>query len=844
MIQKHAVTVAVGALGTLLLLFPYFATATETYLAPRNTEVPFPYLAGDTRTWSILTQPLPAGGRMTFVAMQDGETLAQGNALNLPGLHVDLAQNRYLRIAAESDAPDSTFQLDIHLALPGGTLESQTVTVQPGPPARPLSYLADFGDDLIRIFNADGTWRPVTKDAFDQYFRRCQLHGVDRLILWLSPMPYITDPENYAPEDWARYEAQARALNESPEFQQLISERLKGAEAGHWGKHISWDWIRQLNAYRLLRDFGPMLSQSAVEHGIRLTASFRPFEPALTKYYELPTFDESGAYLWGFLPMATPPINYQTEATSFAHYRTILKEMGHEDKGRIGRITVPGVETADAFLARFTTGGDNLRIEASDYPPLMADSLVLQRQPDGQFKLVKYSAFSEAAARHRTPLSGFQVRAEGDAVHIDGLDVPFETRYLILSNPAGAEEALDFPTLAPVSLYARAGNRLGRENVYWVLDDDPAMVAVTRVPGIPPTGSQATDFNATETGYRHLFGQGEARTALRGRLLVIDLGAPWSVEMQDLNRPHLRETVVKEMKTLLDLPAFDELFVNTRSHIQLAAYQADGEAGIQPLVNYREIRQGYTHLGIDRAYGPIALAADPVLREWAADPAQVEKITTWQPGEWQGDCQSPDSPFRWRYARNRAVADGVRALLHDFEAAFPGVRTRAVIPMGAESARRTRDAIAALERPDGTPYGAYGGVWSTINHIHSIGEGMAMVDLSGLNTEPVLFGVRDVPDMAPFRVHLQESFRDLAGNRGSSFTGPRSFFFEAQYTLRRQDYEVARAKREELICEVLSHKQEVDEVILYEAADWLYYLPFSDRDLSGNYFVEHCGSAK
>ena len=77
-----------------------------------------------------------------------------------------------------------------------------------------MSYLADFGDDLIRIFNntGDGSWLPVTKDAFDQYFRRCQLHGVDRLILWLSPMPYITDPENYAPEDWARYEAQAKAL--------------------------------------------------------------------------------------------------------------------------------------------------------------------------------------------------------------------------------------------------------------------------------------------------------------------------------------------------------------------------------------------------------------------------------------------------------------------------------------------------------------------------------------------------------------------------------------------------------------------------------------------------------
>ena len=843
MIRTNLIRIALFAVGALFLVLAPASRAAEPYLAPRNTEVPFPYLAGSTRTWPILTSPIPVGGRMTFMAKVGEDTLAQGNVLTLPGLRVDLAEDRYLRVAAEPDAPETTIELEMSLALPGGDLEYQTITIQPGPPARPLSYLADFGDDLIRIFNApDGTWRPVTKDAFDQYFRRCQLHGVNRLILWLSPMPYITDPANYAPEDWARYEAQARALNESPAFQQLIAARLKGAEEGHWGKHISWDWVRQLNAYRLMRDFGPMLSRSAEEHGIRLAASFRPFEPALTKYYEIPTFDEHGAYLWGFLPMATPPINYQTAQTSFAHYRTILRAMGHEDKGRLGRITVPGVENAEAFLARFNAAGDNLRIEASDYPPLVEDSLVLQRQPDGQFALVKFADFSEEAAQRCTPLSGFEIRAEGDAVHIDNLDVPFETRYLVLSNPAGAEDALDFPTLAPVALYARAGNRLGRENVYWVLDGDPAMAAATRVPGIPASGEQATDFNATETGYRHLYGQGAARTPLRGHQLVIDLGAPYSVEMMDLNQPAMRENVVREMKTLLDLPAFDELFINTRSHVQLAAYQGDGEEGIQPLVHYRENRKGYSHLGIDRAYAPLALAEDPVLRAWAADPAQVEKITTWQPGEWQGQAQSPESPYRWRYARNQSVADGVRALLHDLEAAFPGVRTRAVIPMGAESVQRVKDTIATLQRPDGTLYGPNdnGGVWSTINHIESIGEGMAMLDLTGLNTEPVLFGIRDVPPMAPFRVHLQESIRDLADNRSSSFRGPRSFFFEAQYTLRRQDYDTARAEREALICEVLSHEGEVGEVILYEAADWLYYLPFSDRDLSGNYFVERC----
>jgi len=829
------------SLLVLCALLPGIASADPSYLAPRNTEVPFPYLAGATRSWPILQENFPVGARMTFVAKRDGLTLAQGNVFTLPGLRVELNREQQLSIVAEATAAEAPFDLDVSLALPGGDVEAQTLRIQPGPPKRPLSYYADFGDDLIRIFNApDGTWRPVTKDAFDQYFRRCQLQGIDRLILWLSPMPYVTDPANYPEEDWARYEAQARALNESEAFKSLVTERLKGAEKGEWGLHISWDWIRQLNAYRLMRDFGPMLSRSAEQHRVRLTVSFRPFEPALTKYYELPSFDENGAYLWGFLPMATPVINYRTSETGFAHYRTILQKMGHEEKGRIGSIRIAGVEGAEVFLQRFNATGDNLRIVASDYPPLLEDSLVLQRQEDGRFELVKFSAFAEQAEARLTPVTGFTLRAENGAVHIEGLNVPIETRYLILSNPADAQEALDFPTMAPVDLFARAGNRIGRENVYWVLDDDPAMASATRVPGIPVSGNQATEFNATETGYRHLYQQRAARMALRGKRLVIDLGAPYSVEMMDLNQPLMRQNAVKELKTLVDLPAFDEIFINTRSHVQLSAYQGDGEEGIQPLAHYRENRKPYNHLGIDRAYAPIAVADDPVLKQWAADPARVEKITTWQPGEWEGDCQREDSPYRWRYARNRAVADGVRTFLQELETAFPETRIRAVIPMGEESAAAVRTEIAPLMRPDGTPYGPNdnGGVWSTINHIHSIGEGMAMLDLTGLRTEPVLFGIRDVPPEGPFDVHLRGSFHDLSENRGSRFRGPRSFFYEAQYTLRRQDYDVARRERESLILRVLSHKSEINEVILYEAADWLYFLPFGDLALSGHGFLD------
>ena len=40
---------------------------------------------------------------------------------------------------------------------------------------------------------------------------------------------------------------------------------------------------------------------------------------------------------------------------------------------------------------------------------------------------------------------------------------------------------------------------------------------------------------------------------------------------------------------------------------------------------------------------------------------------------------------------------------------------------------------------------------------------------------------------------------------------------------------------------LLSQRQEIDEVILYEAADWLYFLPLADADLCGHGFIDRCG---
>ncbi len=831
-----------------ILLVGKVRAADTSYLASRNEEVPFPYLLQGTRSWPILRHALPRGSQINFTAKVDGKVLATGTTLDLGAIAVSIDNNQKLNIVAKGRDVLLSFTLELQLTLPDGSSERQTLSVVPAPPKRPLSYLADFGDDLIYIFNTpfrsrddNNGWAPVTKDAFDQYFRRCQLQGIDRLIMWMSPMPYISDSANYAPEDFIRYKAQVTAMIESPIFNELINHRRKTQQ------HIPWDWVRQLNIYRLMRDFGSVLSQSAVDHGIRLTASFRPFETALTKYYELPVFDEEGNYLWGFLPMATPIINYNTSQTAFAHYRTILEKMGESEKGKIGRISISDVTNAEAFLKRYLTRGDNLRIVASNYPPLRSHSLVLRRKKGNtRFELEKFGDFAAQANDKLKLVTDYKVTVEDDVVCINNINISSNFRYLILSNPAEADEALDFPTFEPVQLFAKAGNAIGRENIYWVLDSEDSLASRTRVPGIPIPNVEdiATEFNTTEDSYNHLYKKENVRTPLKNCLLVIDLGAPYSVEMLDLNQPAMRDNIVKEMKTMLDLPAFDELFVNTRSHVSLSAYQADGKEGIKPLVYYRQNRIGYQQLGIDRAYAPLTVVNDSILRRWAGDPKLVERITTWQLGEWDRHCQQEDSPYRWRYARNKAVVQGVRLLLEDFEAAFPHVRTRVVIPLNEASAGRVADRIAALPQPEGASNSRNnsGGIWSTINYIRSIGEGMAMLDLTGLKTEPVFFGVRDIPDPSAFDIFFDESIRDFSSNRGSQFRGPRSFFFEAQYTLRRpaKDYEPARKKREELICKILSFKEDVKEVILYEACDWLYKLPFSDPDLSGNYFIERC----
>lgn len=819
-------------LSSLLLLILAPAVDDEDavrILSPRNLEAPFCYVAGGSRTWPVFSGELSPQEQLALTARQDNRVLAEGQELRFSDLHVTLSRTGVLRVQAPEDATIA-FDLGLEVRREGKAIDRQPLTVRRAPPNHPISYIADLVDDLIRIFWDSKARRflAVKKDGFDQYFRRLQAQGITRLVVWQSPFPLLTESTNFNDEDWHRFKLQAQAILDSEELTagMRTNSRLK-----------NYQWLRLLMMLRLREDFGHIFTQSAADHGIKLTASFRPFEAALTKYYEVPAFDSDGTYLWGFLPLASPVVNYHPNQVGFAHYREILRRMEKDDQAELSTIEIAGIRDATKIARRFAEGNVDLMLLASHFPPLDDTSFVLVRGPDGTFKLQRYESIRGKAESRRQRVDGVRFRVdESEQLVIEGVRLPRSHRYLILTSASELGESIKMPVELDVTLRAQAGNKLARANVYCSLAAATDEARLTCAAGIPADGTYRTGFQAIENGIDFFRRNGERTWQLGEGDLVIDMGADWSVEMVDFNRTAAREYVVRQVRTVLAHDAYDEIFVNTRSHTQLAGSTADGVDGVRPMTHYRLHGKNYYHYGIDRAYAPISLAEDPVLRSLANDAKSVERITTWQRGEWQGPCQSPDSEYLWRYRRNRAVAQGVRALLEDLEREFPGVHIRAVVPQSESVIESVQAELATMRKPDGTVYGSeyYRHIWGSLNYIPAIGEGMAMVDLSGLSVEPTFLGVRYLPDQGPLELFVNQYIDDLANNRGSRFHGPRSFIYEAQYTLRAADRDAARKRREEIMRYLLSRKDDISEVLLYEAADWTYYLPLSDPDVHGH----------
>lgn len=820
-------------------------SATLAKLDPNNSRVPFCFLADGRRSWRVLTGPVSDGQRVELKLSQGEKIIAQETQINELGLAIQVSIGGRLEVTASRDATRDPLRLQLTLISEGRAPETQECVLRVAPPARPIGYVSDLVDDLIHTFYdaAAKRFQPISPGTFDQYFRRLQAHGVHRLIVWHSPFPFFTRPEDHDPVHWQQYAAQAKAIIESETLDRVLATHPSLP---------SWMWMKFVLALRLNPDAGPMFVRSAAEHGIALTASFEPFESALTKYYELPAFDVGGKFLWGFLPLATPLVNYRHDEVCFEHYRKIFDRMGLAEKGRLGVIELPGINNVDELISKYgPTGG--FELHSSPIPPIASDSFVLLRQPSGDFRLVAARDIPNLAELNRQKLADFELTKGDDGTpQLGGINVNVGQRFLVLSHTNANELGPGLDRDVPVRLRSQAMNRLLRETIYWDIDESLPGGAESRIAGITSDGEYRAVFQACQNSITRLMNHAGA-VSFAGRRVVIDLGADSSVEMLDFQQRAARQMAVNQLRTLLGYrsagdpfagqaqmkPVYDEIFINTRSHVDLATSYADGADGIQPIAHYYRTKRSYqNHLGMDKAYAPRSVAEEPHLIDLAKH--DVERITTWQHGEWSGPCQNDDSPHVWRLRRNQAVGRGVTLLLQDLEAEFPGTRIRAVIPPRQTMVEQMKKDLEKLPAAGGSPYGReyYSRLAGTNNYIQAIGEGMALVDLHRTNVEPTFLGSGGyLPDMEPLRLYLDRQIEDMADNRGSQFRGPRSYFFEAQFTLRAADQKNARAHRERMILEMLSRKADIREVLLYEATDWLHTLPLDDPDYCSHAFT-------
>ena len=791
-------------------------------LAPRNSEVPFAYVVGSKRSWPIALGDLQKQHKFRLEFRRDGQVVHSGTRLQLRGITVAVNARGELEVVAESGASDR-LALELILEVQGQTT-TQTIQLKPAPPTRPISYISDLVDDLIRIYWDSGSrqWRPFTRDAFDQYFRRLQCQGVARLIVWPSPFPVLADPANYPKQDWQRYVDCSQAILKNETLNQGLRQQ-SGLPP--------WRWLGLLMKLRQDPQIMRQYAASAQRHGIRLSISFRPFEAALTKYYVVPTFDHSGDWLWNFLPSASPATQFHPEAVGFAHYRMLLQGMGQPAAARLETLEISGVPQARELAARFTAGHRDLQLRAAAVAPIDEQSLVLMRDQDGQMRLVPYETIRQTVESRMPLLEGWTLEATGDdSLKLTGLRRPNGLRFLWLESGSTFGATARLPADGHATLRAEAGNKLGRVNSWWALSGDTVEERRTRIVGIPTDGQYRTEFQAIEAAHALLLKRKATHVKLADHRLVFDMGPDWAVETVDFEQPLARREAIAEIATHLALPAYDEIFINTRSHTQLAASMGDGALGVKPIFDYRRARQNYLHLGIDRSAAPRGLAQHVPWIDSLKNAGSVEPLTTWQAGAWAGACPTDAGRYAWRFHRSRSVARGVRRLLVDLEQRFPKTRIRAVLPPRSAVENQVTAALVSLKKPDRGVYGAdfYRHIWGSLNHIPAIGEGMAEVDLSDLRVEPVFLGIRYLPPPGPLKLFVDASVADLKGNRGSRFSGPRSFCYEAQETLRRKDKQATARRREQIIRGLLARSEDIGEVILYEAADWTYYLSLDD----------------
>jgi hypothetical protein len=826
-------------LGLLLAGFALTVALAAQPLTRRNLEAPFCYAPGAERSWPVLSGELHRGAKVSLAALQGGKVVAEsrGRSLRWGDLRTGFGRDGKLRVRSNNPAEKAWFDLRISVQSGGVTVQSQTVQLRAASPNRPIAYYADFGDDLINIFGLGfGGARPplhhqlreggapvgtpatrtagalpvFDKEGFDQYFRRLQCQGVAREILWLSPFSLVTDASAYEPSDWSEFVERANAIVRSPE---IAAIQMKAE------KFSSWGWVRDLMVFRLDRRMHQALSDSAIAHGISLSLSYRPLEQAVSKYYEIPVFDSQGTFLDMYQPLASPAVNAHPDRVGFAHYREVLRQMGRGEEAEPTEIELECAGDPGEFLAAVHAKGHNLRLLAARYAPIQPDSFVLVRQPGGAYDLVPWRAIQAKAERRRQPITGFTVeRGSGNTVRLTGTRIPPDASFLLIDSP-GEGSPLNLDNRHPARLRNRAGLPLGRNVTYFSYPDQLTdELKKTQTGGITADGEFNPVFFAAEAAANQAY-KAAAGQDLRRAVLVIDRGERYATEMVDFTLPQARAGAIREILAVFKYPAFRSLYINSRSHTQLAGDSRDGDDGVQPLAHYNPPRRG-SHLGLDLAYAPRYAGRDEAL---AAAP--LSAIANHSHGEWLGQCQTAAScGHPWRLARNRFVAEGIRNLVLELARALPNQPPLQVVLPESETVSREMSRFPAAGMVPHTA-GRY-------NYIQNIGEGMAMLDLAGSDAAPVLLGAGAFVSPAVLDRFLDTALKDLSGNRASQYQGPKSIMYEGQYAL---TDEKGRAAREAAMCTMLSRPAELAEVVLYEAADWTYRLPWDGFD-----FLDRC----
>ncbi len=812
----------------LFLLPQSVCPADDSELLYWNTKSPYPYLIGQKRSWPVVISKRSASDRINLVVKFDGKTVAEGNPCSYEGVEFRVTQDDKLVIETEKNSTPRLFFLDLVHLSKGAIKSKQTLRIQPAPPNRPISYMSDMIDDLLFIFydSSARQFKPIIKEGLDHYFRRLQAQGVKRLIVWQSAFPFSAKPEDFEEPIRSDYVAVRQALMNNPEVIEAMAKEKSLP---------SWKWLNLIMKLVTTPEFGDRFSQSAIDHGISLTASFRPFESALQKYYTMPVFNEEGSFVRYSHFCSYAPFDNDKKKHGFAHYRMLLKEMGMEDEAKVSTIELQNVEERNQVLKKLKEGSLKINIKISQFPPLDPNSYVLIKLSNGKYDFIKYSHIQEKTLSEQItiPCTKFEPEKNNN-IRLLNLDIPVEYRFIHIWVQSSIESPLVLSTDDPVRIAAKAGNSLGKFNNYWVIQNPAKDTAGTRVAPILQNGSFRSQFNTVRNSENHFIKHPET-ISLNENILVIDRGDAYTDEMINLQNTETRKIAIKQIQDILAYPAFDEILISTRSHTSLAGSWGDRKLGVRPNLEYRRKKvKGYRQLGLDYGYGPASISRNQdLVQAIKNNPKTIRELTHHVSKDWESTCQAPTRPFHWRYMRNQAIAKGLKLFFEELRKEFPETRIRAILPPSAIVEKNVKKAISKMKKETDKStdqnydpnYFRY--LCSYLNYIPSIGEGMTMVDLNGLNIEPMILGYRGNPDKGPRQIYLKEFLEDLRIKH--DYKGPYSFFYEAQETLRTPAKYNPQEKREAIIKELLANPDDIKEVILYEAADWIQYLPLQDK---------------